>query len=112
MDYGHQPDLASKMSWLPSKSRSLATVLMVAGGSLFATPLLSQNQSSGLVVVPNRMSTGSATAQYQNIVRDVQRTGQTNVQLNSPAGMLAGAGVVSGVVSQASGISSALSDVF
>lgn len=79
---------------------------------LWASPLCAQNQSNTLVVIPNRLSNGAKVLQYQDIVRDVQRTGQTNLQLNVPGSMLAGTTAVKGAVSQTSAINSALLDVF
>ena len=88
------------------QSRALMAVFIIAEVSLSAPPARSQNQSSGFVIVPNRLSNGSAPANYQDIVRDVKRTGQTNLQLNVPPQLLPTTTAASGAVSHSTSVNS------
>jgi Trypsin-like peptidase domain len=70
-------------------------------------------QSNGLVIVPNRLAKSSNTAQFKNVVRDVRRTGQMNLQMGgSSAALLHGVRALPGFVSQTSSFDNAVLGVF
>jgi hypothetical protein len=90
-------------------------LLAFAIASSCLAPVQAQKQSEKFVIVPNKLSTPVTRSQFQDVVRDVQRTGQTTLQFETgTASALAGAGVTatSGFVSKAASLNSSLLKVF
>ncbi|MCK1484292.1 trypsin-like peptidase domain-containing protein [Bradyrhizobium sp. 193] len=110
MDHAGKQDAQAEMISTPFR-HTIFWYLAITLASLWSAPTLAQNQSNPLVIVPNRLSNSFTIPRYQDIVRDVQRTGQTNLQIDAPSSSLPGAKGITGAVSQVSTVSSAL-DVF